>query len=445
MSVSPPVLGLVGFAAMLALLVLRMPIAIALFVVGAAGFVVLDGSARFLLYLNEAPYETLANPSFAVIPLFLLMGSLATVSGLSARLFDGANALIGHLRGGLAMASVLACAAFGTICGSSLATAATMGQVALPSMRSRGYSGALSTGVLAAGGTLGILVPPSVPLVIYAVMTEQNVAKLFRAAFIPAALAILGFMLAIAIAVRVRPDWAPPASAPRPARERLAAIIGTWPVLGIFVLVFAGMNGEFFFGRGLFTPSEGASIGAALTLVAAVAIGKARWPEIRSALLQTAEQSGMIYLILIGADIFNAFLARTHLTNEAAALVTGAALAPMLVIVAIVALYILLGCLMDSLSMILLTVPVIFPVVMALPLEMPPEHVAIWFGILTLVVVELGLIHPPVGLNVFVIHSLAKDVPMTETFKGVVPFLGSEFVRVALLIAFPVISLWLVG
>ena len=440
---SPPVMGLASFAVLLALLALRMPIGVAMLAVGSAGFLAIDGLQRYLAFLNETPFETLANPSFSVIPLFLLMGSLATVSGLSARLFQGADALVGHYRGGLAMAAVLSCAAFGTICGSSLATAATMGQVALPEMRKVGYSGALSTGVLAAGGTLGILVPPSVPLVIYAILTEQNVAKLFLAAFIPAAIAIAGFLAVIAVTVRVKPAWAPSGHAPRPFSARFAAVLATWPVVAIFAIVFIGMNGSFFFRHSLFTPTEGASIGAALTGVAAIWIGGSRWADIKGALLQTAEQSGMIFLILLGAEVYNAFLARTHLTDQAAALLGSGAANPMLVIAGIVVIYILLGCLMDSLSMILLTVPVLFPVVMALPLGMPPEEVAIWFGVLCLVVVELGLIHPPVGLNVFVIHSIAKDVPMLETFKGVVPFLISEFARVALLIAFPVLSLWL--
>jgi C4-dicarboxylate transporter, DctM subunit len=436
-------MGLASFGILLALLALRMPIGVAMLAVGSAGFIAIDGLPRYLSFLNETPYETLANPSFSVIPLFLLMGSLATVSGLSARLFQGAEALVGHLRGGLAMAAVLSCAAFGTICGSSLATAATMGQVALPEMRRYGYSGALSTGVLAAGGTLGILVPPSVPLVIYAILTEQNVAKLFLAAIIPAGIAIAGFLAAIAITVRVKPDWAPPGRAPKPFAERAAAVFATWPVVAIFAVVFAGMNGDVFFRHSLFTPTEGASIGAALTALAAIWTGGSRWPEIKGALLQTAEQSGMIFLILLGAEVYNAFLARTHLTADAAALFGSGAANPMLVIAGIVAVYILLGCLMDSLSMILLTVPVLFPVVMALPLGLPPQEVAIWFGVLSLVVVELGLIHPPVGLNVFVIHAIAKDVPMLETFKGVIPFLISEFARVILLIAFPVLSLWL--
>ena len=438
-----PLMGIASFAVLLGLLALRMPIGVAMLAVGSLGFILMDGVPHYLAFLNETPYQTLANPSFSVIPLFLLMGSLATVSGLSRRLFQGADALVGHHRGGLAMAAVLSCAAFGTICGSSLATAATMGQVALPEMRRYGYSGALSTGVLAAGGTLGILVPPSVPLVIYAILTEQNVARLFLAAVVPAGLAIAGFLIAIAAAVRIKPEWAPPRQVSKPVAGRASAVLATWPVLAIFAVVFIGMNGDFFFHHSLFTPTEGASLGAALTGLAAAGIGGIGWRALRAALLQTAEQSGMIFLILLGADVYNAFLARTHLPAQAASLVASGGTNPMLVIVGIVVVYILLGCLMDSLSMILLTVPVLFPVVMALDLGMPADDVAIWFGVLSLVVVELGLIHPPVGLNVYVIHSLAKDVPLLETFKGVLPFLASEFVRVALLIAFPALSLWL--
>ena len=437
---SPAAIGSSGFVLLLILLALRMPIGVAMLVVGGVGFASIDGWARLLAFLDTTPYETLASPSFAVIPLFLLMGNLAAGSGLSARLFRGAHALTGGLPGGLAMAAVIACAAFGTICGSSLATAATMGRVALPEMRRYGYSGALATGALAAGGTLGILVPPSVPLVLYAIMTEQNIAKLFLAAFVPAALAVIGFLVAIRVTVWIKPEWAPAVAAAPPV-GRLRAVLDTWPVAAIFAIVFLGMNGDLVVGRSLFTPTEGASIGAFLTGLAAFAYGGMHMRGLGQALLQTAEQAGMIFLILLGAEVFNAFLARTHLPQDAASWVAGLGVGPTLVIVAIVAVYIALGCLMDSLSMILLTVPVLFPVVMALDLGMPAEHVAIWFGVLTLVVVELGLIHPPVGLNVYVIRSLAEDVPVLDIFKGVVPFLLAESVRVSLLIAVPAITL----
>ena len=435
--------GALSFIILLGLLALRVPIGVAMLAVGASGFVWIAGYAPFLSFLKTTPFESFSNYSFSVIPLFLLMGNVASSAGLSARLFRGANALIGHHKGGMAMAAVGACAAFGTICGSSLATAATMGRVALPEMRKYGYSGALATGTLAAGGTLGILVPPSVPLVIYAIMTEQNIAKLFLAAFIPAGLAVFGFCIAIRAYTFLYPDSAP-ATARLVWSERLRRIGYTWPVVGIFLIVFVGMNGDFFVGRSLFTPTEGAAIGAMLASIAAVTVGGLGRKELLSSVKATALQSGMIFLILLGAELYNAFLARTHLPQVAAQWVASLGFSPYLVMAMIVAIYIVLGCLMDSLSMILLTIPIFFPVVMGLEFGMSPEHTAIWFGILALIVVELGLIHPPVGLNVYVIHNLAKDVTMYETFKGVVPFLIAEFARVSLIIMFPGITLYLI-
>jgi C4-dicarboxylate transporter, DctM subunit len=435
--------GLLSFVVMLGLLAVRVPIGVAMFAVGAGGFIWLSGLAPWLAFLKSAPFETFANYSFSVIPLFLLMGNVASSSGLSARLFRGANAILGHHRGGMAMAAVGACAAFGTICGSSLATAATMGQVALPEMKKYGYAGGLSTASLAAGGTLGILVPPSVPLVIYAILTQQNIAKLFLAAFIPAGLAIFGFFCAIRYYV-----WANPGSGPatpkRPFGERMADIVATWPVVLIFLVVFVGMNGDFFVGRSLFTPTEGAAVGALCATIAAVLVGGARSKQIFGSVRATGEQTGMIFLILLGAEMYNAFLARTNMPQIMASWVAGLGYSPYLIMVIIVVIYILLGCLMDSLSMLLLTIPIFFPVVMGLNFGMSAEHTAIWFGILALIVVELGLIHPPVGLNVYVISTIAKDVPMMDTFKGILPFLAAEFVRVGLIIAFPILTLFFI-
>jgi C4-dicarboxylate transporter, DctM subunit len=432
--------GLLSFLLLLVLLGLRVPIGVAMMAVGVGGFIWIQGLAPLLSFLKTTPFETFAGYSFSVIPLFLLMGNVASGSGLSARLFRGANALLGHHRGGMAMAAVGACAAFGTICGSSLATAATMGQVALPQMRKYGYSGALSTGTLAAGGTLGILVPPSIPLVVYAILTEQNIAKLFLAAFIPAGLAVIGFFMAIRGYIYFNPD-AGPATPKLPFLERARRVGETWPVLAIFLIVFVGMNGDFFFGRSLFTPTEGAAVGALLATIAALTVGGMGLRQVFGSVRATAEQSGMIFLILLGAELYNAFLARTNMPQVAAQWVAGLGISPYLVMVVMVLVYILLGCLMDSLSMILLTVPIFFPVVMGLDFGLTPEHTAIWFGILALIVVELGLIHPPVGLNVYVIQNIAGDVSMLETFKGVVPFLIAEFFRVSLIIAFPVLTL----
>lgn len=436
--------GILSFCILLALLAVRVPIGVAMLAVGSGGFIWISGSTTpYLAFMKSSAFDTFANYSFSVIPLFLLMGNVASGSGLSMRLFRGANALVGHLKGGLAMAAIAACAAFGTICGSSLATAATMGRVALPEMRRYGYAGSLSTGSLAAGGTLGILVPPSVPLVVYAILTQQNIAKLFLAAFIPAVMAVIGFMLAIRAFVMVYPETGP-ATPKAPARERIAAVLETWPVVGIFVIVFFGMNADLLIGRSLFTPTEGAAIGAFCATIAALTVGGLKLRDLLQPVRSTAEQTGMIFLILLGAEIYNAFLARTQMPQVAAQWVSGLGISPYLVMVIIVAIYILLGCLMDSLSMILLTIPIFFPVVMGLNFGLTPEHTAIWFGILALIVVELGLIHPPVGLNVYVISSLAKDVSLMDTFKGVIPFLIAEFFRVGLIIAFPILTVYFI-
>ena len=319
--------GAVAFLILLALLALRVPIGVAMLAVGCGGFAWIQGWGPLFSFLKTAPFDTFATYSFSVIPLFLLMGNVASTSGLSARLFRGANALLGHYRGGMAMAAVGACAAFGTICGSSLATAATMGQVALPEMRKYGYSGALATGTLAAGGTLGILVPPSIPLVVYAILTEQNIAKLFLAAFIPAGIAVIGFFLAIRAYLLFDPEAAP-APFKLPTVTRLQQVVATWPVLAIFLIVFIGMNGDFFVGRSLFTPTEGAAIGAMLATIAAVTVGGLTWRNVMQSLAATAGQSGMIFLILLGAELYNAFLARTHMPQLAALWVAGLGISP---------------------------------------------------------------------------------------------------------------------
>jgi len=366
------------------------------------------------------------------------MGQFATQGGLSRALFRAAAAFVGHFRGGLAMAAVLACAAFGAICGSSVATAATVAQVALPEMRKYNYSGRLSTATLAAGGTLGILIPPSVVLVVYAILTEQNIAKLFAAAMIPGIIAALGYLAAIWAIVRIHPDQGP-AQPRHPWSERLASLRGVWPVAAIFTVVFGGIYG------GIFTPTEGAAVGAVATFVAGLATRELDLAGMKRAFLATAETSGMIFMIFVGADMLNSALALSQLPAALALTVTALGLPPLLVIVGILLFYIVLGCVMDELSMILLTIPVLFPAVMGLDLfGLNPTEKAIWFGILVLMVVEIGLIAPPVGLNVYVVNGMARDVPMAETYRGVVPFLVSDAVRVTLLLLFPIIPLWLV-
>lgn len=333
------------------------------------------------------------------------------------------------------MAGVTACAGFGAICGSSLATAATMGQVALPELKAHAYSERLSTAVIAAGGTLGILIPPSVPLVIYAIMTEQNIAKLFVAAFIPGIIAAIGYMLVIGIIARVKPM-----DAPRGDRytwsQRLTALLETWPVLLIFAVVIGGIYG------GFFTPTEAASIGTVATAFVAWTSGGLRGKSFMECMYGAAAATGMIFLILLGADVLNVFLALTQINTELAKWVVSMNWPPLMVVFTIIGIYLFLGCIMDSLSMLLLTIPVFFPIIMGIDIwGMDAESKAIWFGILALMVVEIGLITPPVGMNVFIINSMAKNVPMKETFKYVMPFLASDILRIVVLVFFPSMAL----
>jgi C4-dicarboxylate transporter, DctM subunit len=431
-------IGVALFASMLALMALRIPISIAMFVPGAAGYGILSGWNPLLSHLKGVVFGRFSVYDLSVIPLFMLMGALAMHGGLSKALFDFANALLGRFRGGMAMAGVLACAAFGSISGSSVATTATIAQVALPEMRRLNYSGRLSTAALAAGGTLGILLPPSVTLMIYAILTEQNISKLFLAAYIPGLLAAAGYILAIAIYVRLYPRHAPNVSKPAPG-EFARSVAGVWPIAAIFLAVFGGIYG------GICTPTEGASIGTALTFATALARRGLNMEKFKQSLLSTAQTSGMIFMIFMGADMMNACLALSQLPTELASSVAQAGIPPLAIMAAIMVFYILLGCVMDELSMIMLTIPVIFPVVMGLDFfGLPPTDKALWFGILILMVVEIGMIFPPVGLNVYIMNGIAKTVPMSETYKGVVPFLISDAVRMALLISFPGITLWLV-
>jgi tripartite ATP-independent transporter DctM subunit len=428
------------FLLMMVLLVLRVPIGIAMFTMGSAGYIYLNGGdlTPWLNSLKNLPYARLSNYDLVVIPLFLLMGQFATHGGLSRALFRCVNAFIGHYKGGVAMAAVGACAGFGAICGSSLATAATMGQVTLPELRRFGYAGSLSTGALAAGGTLGIMIPPSVPLIIYAILTQESIGKLFMAAVLPGIIAMLGYMLVIKIIVTWKPHMGP-AGARVPWPERLTSLFNVLPVIGVFAVVIIGIYG------GWANPTEAAAIGAAACGILAVGTGGMRMQGLIASALGTAQATAMIFLVLLGADMLNTALALSQMPAELAAWVQQSHLPPLSVMVAILVIYILLGCVMDSLAMILLTIPIFYPVVMSLDFfGLAPTDKSIWFGILALMVVEIGLVHPPVGMNVYIINRLAKDVPLVETFKGVMPFLASDFIRITVLLFFPVISLLLV-
>ncbi len=430
-------IALLIFGAMLVLMALRIPIAIAMFVAGAGGYLAQAGWMPLMSFLNTLGFARFASYDLSVIPLFILMGNFATQGGISKALFEVAAAAMSRLRGGLAMAAVVACAAFGAICGSSVATAATITSVALPEMKRHGYSGRLSTGTLAAGGTLGILIPPSVPLVIYAILTEQNIAKLFAAATVPGIIAMIGYIIAIAIYVRVVPGQAPEHDESS-VRLSLGSLLGVLPIAVIFLLVFGGIYG------GWFTPTEGAAVGAAATFVAAVLKGEMTRSKFANCFLATAETSGMIFLIFLGADLMNAALTLTQVPGQLAAQVQSWGLPPLLVMTAILLLYVVLGAVMDELSMILLTIPIFFPLIMGMDFGMSKELTAIWFGVMVLMTVGFGMLAPPVGLNVYVVNSMAKDVPIKESYRGVTPFLISDVLRTVLLLLFPSISLWLV-
>ena len=433
---SPIALALLIFAVMLVLMALRTPIAIAMFAAGAAGYGLQAGWLPLANFLNTQAFARFASYDLSVIPLFILMGNFATQGGISRALFQFAASVMGRFKGGLAMASILASAAFGAICGSSVATAATITQVALPEMRKHGYSGRLATGTLAAGGTLGILIPPSVPLVIYAILTEQNIAKLFAAAMVPGIIAMLGYMAAVAIYVRLVPGQAPEHDEAPPISS--ASLKGIVPIAIIFVIVFGGIYG------GIFTPTEGAAVGAAATFVAALLKREINWAGFKQCFYATAESSAMIFMIFLGADLMNSALALTQVPAQLSSVVQGWGLPPLMVVSAILLFYVVLGAVMDELSMILLTIPIFFPIVMGLDFGMTKESVAIWFGIMVLMTVGFGLLAPPVGLNVYVVNAMAKDVPIAESYRGVMPFLISDTLRTLLLLFFPAISLWLV-
>jgi tripartite ATP-independent transporter DctM subunit len=431
-------IGLLMFAATLLLIGLRMPVGIAMLLVGGLGYAAITGWSPLFATLRSITFSKFSSYTLSVIPLFLLMGDFATKGGLNRALFNAARAWFGHWRGGLAVATVGGCAAFGAICGSSLATAATMSQVAAPEMRRHGYSPALSTGTLAAGGTLGILIPPSVILVIYAIYTEQSIGTLFIAAVIPGILATICYMLVVHIYARFYPEAAPPAER-LPWRQRFRPTLAVWPVITVFILVVTGMY------AGWFSATEGAAVGAAATGLLAVTLGGMRWQGLKESLLSTAETTGLIFLMLLGAELFSAALALSRVPAELSAAIAMLDVSPIVILFAILVIYFVLGCFMESMAMVLLTLPIFVPLMLALDFGLDTQQVLVWFGILVLVSVEVGMISPPFGLNLFVINSLAKDVPMIETYKGVTGFVVSDIIRIILLTIAPILSLWLPG
>jgi len=431
-------IGLLMFGGMLLLMAGRVPIAISMFVPGALGYLALAGWLPLLAHLKGAVYGRVSVYDLSVIPLFMLMGAFAVHGGLSKALFDFANALLGRFKGGMAMAGVLASAAFASISGSTVATTATIAQVAYPEMRRINYSGRIATAALATGGTMGVLLPPSVTLMVYAILTEQNITKMFLAAYIPALLAAIFYLIAIAVIVRVHPQHAPQA-APASGGEVLRSALKVWPIAAIFLVVFGGIYG------GVFTATEGAAIGNILTFAITLVRREMTRQKFIACIRTTAQTSGMIFLIFIGADMINAALALSQLPGQLADMVAHLQISPVVVMAGIMIFYVILGCVMDEMSMILLTVPTLFPVILGMDFfGLNASDKSLWFGVLILTVCGIGMIFPPVGLNVYIMNGLAKDVPMVETYKGVVPFLVADAIRLALLIAFPTISLWLV-
>jgi tripartite ATP-independent transporter DctM subunit len=443
----PVTLGVLALAVLVALIAIRMPIAYAMILVGGVGIVLINGPMLLMSQLKTLAYGQFSIYDLSVVPMFVLMGALASKVGLSQALFRAANAWLGWMRGGTAMAAIAACAGFGAVCGSSLATASAMGKVALPELKRYNYSGALATGSLAAGGVLGILIPPSVVLVIYAVLVEANIVEMFAAALIPGLIAVALFLVTIAVYVRIRPEAGPRGGSGSPHEFRQATL-GVLPVVLIFGLVLGGIYG------GFFNPTPGAAVGAALVWAYGLVRRSLSWQATLAAFRETAGTTGMIYLILLGAELMKILMSRIRLPQELAEWVIASGLSPMTVLLLLLLALILLGCLMDSLSMILLVIPFFWPVLVELNgglyatadtggFGMSTDQLKIWFGILALVVVELGLITPPVGMNVFIISALDRATPMAETFKGVMPFFGAEMIRVVLLVAFPALSLWL--
>jgi C4-dicarboxylate transporter, DctM subunit len=430
-------IGITSFPALMILIFLRVPIGLAMFLVGLIGLSIVTGSTNVAFArLKSETFTTFSSYSLTIVPMFLLMGHFATLGGMSTALFKAAEGFLGHRKGGVAMAAIGACAGFGAICGSSLATAATMGRVALPELKRYGYAGGFSTATLAAGGTLGILIPPSVVLVIYAILTEQNIAKLFLAAFVPGILAALGYVIAISLYVRLFPGSA--GTRPRvPFSERFTLLLKVWPVLLVFGLVVGGIY------RGWFTPTEGAAVGAAGTGLIAFLNGGLRWDTLIESFTVTARSTAMIFFIVLGAGFYNGFLALTQVPQELSNYVVSQGFSPWVVLSLILVFYLVFGCLMDSLSMILLTIPIFFPVISVLDFGLSPEHVAIWFGILVLIVVEVGLITPPVGMNLFIINAMDPKTSMIDTYKSVMFFVASDLVRVVILVMFPAITLFL--
>ncbi|CUH49175.1 MULTISPECIES: TRAP transporter large permease [Ruegeria] len=433
--------SLIGFAILLGLILLRVPIAFAMAAVGGFGFAYMRGWEPAWAMTGQVAFDTSLSYSLSVIPLFIFMGNVLAGSGVAHGLFAGADRLFGRLRGGLAMASVFSCGGFSAVCGSSLATAATMSKVAMPSMRRFGYDDRLATGSIAAGGTLGILIPPSVILIIYGLLTETNIAKLFIAGIVPGIIGVLFYLGAVMVAVRLNPSLAPEEENTEPMSR--ADVIGVICVLGLFLFIMVGIYG------GFFTPTEAAGMGAGASILIAIALRTMTWRSFFAATLDSIRATAMIFAVIIGAELFTNFINYAGLPDALSGFVVDNELPVWAVIVFIMLTYMVLGCVLESLSMILLTVPVFYPLMFELEfaneLLLDPENALIWFAIVVVVATEISLITPPVGMNVFVLKGVLQDVSLGTIFRGVLPFWIADILRLTLLILVPSLSLWLVG
>ena len=431
---STDAVAIIGFVSLFALMLLRVPVGMAMGLVGVSGFSYLVGATPALKLVGTTSMRTVTDYTFGVIPMFLLMGMFMSNSGMSRDLFKAANGFVGHLRGGLGFATVVACAGFAAICGSSVATAATFSAVAYPEMRRFGYPQSFATGVIAAGGTLGAMLPPSTVLAVYGIITEQDIGKLFIAGIIPGLLAMSMYMITIAVIGRVAPDFLPRGK-PLAWRERFAGLKDIWAPVLLFIFVIGGLYGLPFLPR--FTPTEAGGVGATGAFLIGLATGRLDKEKILTSLLQATRTAAAVFTVLIGALCFGYFLTITQTPQNVTEFLTGLGIGPYGVLVLILLMYLVLGCLMDAMAMIILTVPIIFPVVTHLGFD------PIWFGVIIVMTVELGLIHPPVGMNVFVIKSVIKDVNMSTIFAGVLPFVVTDIIRLIILILFPLLATWL--
>lgn len=434
--------SLIGLAVLLTLAFFRVPIAFAMALVGTVGFALMRGWEAAGSMVGSVAFETSLSYSLSVVPLFIFMGNILAASGIAHGLFTGADKIFGRMRGGLAMATILSCGGFSAVCGSSLATAATMSKVAMPSMRRFGYHDSLATGSIAAGGTLGILIPPSVILIIFGLLTESDIGRLFLAGVIPGLLGVLLYLVAVMVAVRVKPELAPEVGAHDTRMER-SDVIGVLATIALFVFIMAGIYG------GLFTPIEAAGMGAAAALVIAAIVGGLTRQGLWAAIIDAALSTAMIFAIIIGAEIFSNFVNFAGLPDALGDLVFDLGLGPWAVIGIIVLIYLILGTVLESLSMILLTVPIFYPLMFMLdfgpgPLA-NPDDVLIWFAIIVVVATEISLITPPVGMNVFVLRSILPDVPLKTMFSGILWFWVADIVRIGLIVGVPALSLWLTG